>query len=483
MSEKEIGKIKDIYEKDVFLPSQKNICGIIYEDNAAYKCPSNKFCNHNFFLGVCENIDCLPYTENKPILMDSSKFDGSDVSRNKIKYTCERKISTDGKCGLNNNSTKCPDGQCCSLEGTCGYDKESCLHLDPRFYRPMPQYIDSFNNDISNNPINLSNITANLTANLYYFSDYNYVFKYTDNLIKQIGKKYVGNNNFEMSTDGKCGLDLEKEKIFKCPDNQYCGRNSNCSIYDNSIFNNYNNYNNYDNSIYLNFPDLSLNLIHGKTFNEDYNKWYENRKGKIQDIRNKYIGNNNFEISTDGRCGIDLENKKIFKCSGNQYCTRENKCLADNNYKNYYPFYFNNLKDLSSNYIYLPNKDYKLNDFKSYLMHGDKFNEQYDKWQMDNSLYVSYDTCGRNPDSGRLYKCQLNNFCCINNECKTGEICKNADPNSKFHSDSFLKHQSDSAVPEKNYFSTKTIVYIVIIVVFVLALIIFFGYKYKYKYK
>ena len=58
----EIEKTKEIYNKNVFLPSQNNICGIITNDNAAYKCPSNKFCNYvSKQAGVCENIDGTPY--------------------------------------------------------------------------------------------------------------------------------------------------------------------------------------------------------------------------------------------------------------------------------------------------------------------------------------------------------------------------------------------------------------------------------------
>ena len=283
------------------------------------------------------------------------------------------------------------------------------------------------------------------------YSNYGDVRIYEDDLIKQIGKKYVGNNNFEMTKNGKCGLDLENEKIFKCPDNQYCNQHSMCTTYNNDY--DYDNYNNID--LGLDLPDLKLNLIHGNKFNEDYNKWYDNRKQKIQSISNKYI-NNNFEPSTNGTCGIDLENQKIFKCSDNQYCNNNiNKCSTDYNYNiDYQKINFNNkyLNDLSSNRIYLKKNNLSskqiflqdetnLKDLNSNLMHGDKFNEQYDKWlddRIDKSVYyLSNDICGKKPELGRLYKC-INNDCCINNECKSGEICKNADSNSKFHGKNFL---------------------------------------------
>jgi hypothetical protein len=451
-------KIKEIYERNVFLPSQNNICGIITKDNAAYKCPSNKFCNYGGQVGICENTNCMPDAfVNKPINMDYRKFDGSDVSRNmdvsgniKSSY-CNRKISTDGKCGLDNNNTKCPDGQCCSIKGNCGNDKESCLYIGPRYNNPTTQFISPYYNDISNNIV--------ATVNREFYSKYGDVMKYEEEFIKQIGKKYVGNNNFEISTDGKCGLDLEKEKIFKCSDIQYCDKIGKCST-------DYKNYNTPSDNIYLNFPDLSLNLMHGNKFNEEYNKYYDNRKKKLESIHNKYI-NNNLEISTDGRCGIDLENEKIFKCSDNQYCNNIGKCST--NYDNISTLTFNNydLTDLSLNKIYL-NKQYettlkdlslnlisdklikkysnlkdetRLKDLSTNLMNGDKFNEELDKWLDDkiknNQFEKSYNLCGKIPNSGVVYKCKYDNHCCINNNCKYGEICKNADPNSKFHGDSF----------------------------------------------
>ena len=54
-------KIKEIYEKNIFIPSQNNICGIITNENKAYKCPPNKFCNFAGQAGICENTDCSPY--------------------------------------------------------------------------------------------------------------------------------------------------------------------------------------------------------------------------------------------------------------------------------------------------------------------------------------------------------------------------------------------------------------------------------------
>jgi hypothetical protein len=373
----EIEKKRKIYNKNVFLLSQNNICGVVTKDNVAYKCPSNKYCNNgDDNVGICENTSCFPYyIDNTNI--NISKFDGIDVSRNKITNICDRKISTNSKCGLDNNNTKCPDGLCCSIKGTCGYDKESCIYISPYY---------------SNNIIE--------KVNRNYYSNFDDVKNFQYNFIKQIGNKYTGNNNnnFEISTTGKCGLDLDKEKIFKCPDIQYCDEYGKCS----SEYNNYNNYNNYYGNLIL--PDLNLNsnLMHGDKFNEEYNKWFI-KKEKIQSISNNYNNNNNFEISTNGNCGIDLENEKIFKCSDNQYCNQYNKCSTDYDKYIYKKFDFgsNDLVDLSSNAIYY-NDERGLKDLSSNLMHGDKFNKDFDKWLDDkikNSKFNGVSLDRRQPDS------------------------------------------------------------------------------------
>ena len=383
----EIDKIKNIYKKNIFLPSNNNICGIVTKDNAAYKCPSDKFCNYgDDKLGICENTSCFPYNTNN-MDIDSRKFDGSGVSRNRMTNICDRKISTDGKCGLDNNSTICPYGQCCSIKGKCGYDKESCIYISPYY-----------SNDI------IAEVNRN------YYSNNNDLKKFQYEFIKQLGNKYIGNNNFEISTNGKCSLDLVNEKILKCPDKQYCDEYDKCSV----DYVNYNNNNSNTNSIKLILPDLNLNLIHGTNFNEEYDKW-NNIKEKVESIRNKYI-NNNFEISTNENCGIDLENEKIFKCSGKQYCDQYNKCSID--YNNNQKFDFNNtsLKDLSSN-----------------LIHGENFKEGYEQWintkkgQIqsirnkyinNNNFEISNDRrCGIDLENEKIFKCSDNQYCNVYNEC------------------------------------------------------------------
>jgi hypothetical protein len=376
------------------LPSQNNICGIETKDKTTYKykCPANKFCNYgNEKLGICEKTGCFPYNV-KDTKIDIKQFDGNQVSRNRMTNICDRKISTNGKCGLDNDSTKCPNGQCCSIKGTCGYDKESCIYISPYY---------------SNNIIE--------DVNRNYFSNYIDVKNYQYEFIKEIKKKYIGNNNFELSKDNKCGLDLEKEKIFKCIDDKYCDKNNNCSL----DYYNYEN-NNLNLNSNLNLQDLDLDLLNGEKFNKEYDKWVNNKE-KSQSIYNKYI-NNNLEISTDGICGINFENEKIFKCPDKQFCNNNNKCSID-----YYKYNDNQIYDFNNSII----KDYisekNLKDLNPDLLHGHKFKNEYNNWintkkerlqsiynkyVKNNNFDVSTDgRCGVDLDNEKIFKCSNKQYC------------------------------------------------------------------------
>ena len=373
------------------LPSQNNICGIEQKDKITYKykCPDNKFCNYgDGKLGICEKTGCFPYNI-KGTNINIKEYDGSKVSRNIMTNICDRKISTNGKCGLDNNSTKCPNGQCCSNKGICGYDKESCIYISPYY---------------SNNIIE--------DVNRNYFSNYIDIKNFQYDFIKEITNKYVDNNNFEISTDNKCGLDLEKEKIFKCTDNNYCDKNNNCSL-------DYNNYNSNSNSN-LNLHNLDLDLLNGDNFNKEYNKWNK-KKEKTQSIYNKYI-NNNLEISTNESCGIDFENEKIYKCSDKKYCDNNNKCSID-----YYKYNDNQIFDFNNSIL----KDYiNENDLKNLnpnLLHGNKFNNEYNNWintkkEKLKSIYNKYNknnnfevstngNCGIDLDNEKIFKCSNKEYC------------------------------------------------------------------------
>ena len=377
------------------LPSQNNICGMEIKDKITYKykCPPNKFCNYaaDGKLGICENTGCFPYNMND-IKINIKDYDGSGVSRNRMTNICDRKTSTDGKCGLDNNSTKCPNKKCCSIKGNCGYDKESCISISPYH-----------SNDI------IAEVNRNYFSNYIDVKDYQYEF------IKQITDKYKGNNNFEISTDNKCGLDLEKEQIFKCTDNKYCDKYNNCTV-DYKKFNN----NNLNLNTNLNLQDLDLDLFRGEKFNDEYSKWNK-KKEKIQSIYNKYI-NNNLEISTNENCGIDLENEKIFKCSDKQYCDKYNKCSID-----YNKYIDNKIVDIDNNIFKDFINEEELKDLNPKLMDGEKFNNEYDNWkkikkEKIQSIYNKYinnnnfeistnGKCGIDLENEKIFKCSDKQYC------------------------------------------------------------------------
>ena len=382
------------------LPSQNNICGIEKKDKIIYKykCPPNKFCNYgNDKLGICEKTSCFPYNI-KDTKINISEYDGNGTLRNKMTNNCDRKISSNGKCGLNNNNTKCPNGQCCSTKGICGYDKESCIYISPYY---------------SNNIIE--------EVNRNYYSNYIDVKNYQYEFINKINNKYIDNNNFEISTDDKCGLDLEKELIFKCTDNKYCNKYNNCSI----DYNNFNN-NNYNLNLNLNLQNLDLNQLHGEKFNNEYSKW-ENKKDKIETIYNKYI-NNNLEITNDGSCGIDYENEKIFKCTDKLYCDKNNNCSID-----YYKYNENQIFDFNNSVLkdFINEKDLK--DLNTNYLNGKNFNNEYNKWintkkQKLKSIHDKYinnnnfeistsDNCGIDLDNEKILKCSNKHYCDQNNKC------------------------------------------------------------------
>jgi len=78
--------------------SKDNKCG---PNNNNTKCPNNLCCSSN---GWCGNTN--EYCVNSVY----KSYDGDIIDNTKIS------ISTDNKCGINNNNTKCSNGVCCSTD-------------------------------------------------------------------------------------------------------------------------------------------------------------------------------------------------------------------------------------------------------------------------------------------------------------------------------------------------------------------------------
>ena len=313
---------------------------LIKKTNIIYKCPSDRFCNNYNNVGICEkkinfkheyknqdglyekldgenvskyrdftysyeyiknnllkdltNNYILDLSNNKlldlnnnPIIIDKNNpyFDISNNLANISFYISNIPISKDGNCGVQ-YGTKCINGQCCSENGKCGFNKETCYY--PNFY-----------DDIS-------------IINRDKYGDYNAYLKFRDKHYKDIANKYI----FETSSDGYCGVNLKYDKIVKCPENQCCSQKNKCGTGDYFCSNN----NKFD---FKNFGinNLDSNLIHGDNALDNY------KKELIQKLDNDYK-NNLFKID-DNFCGYNYDiYKKVLKCSGNNCCVND-KCTND----------------------------------------------------------------------------------------------------------------------------------------------------------
>lgn len=122
-------------------------------------------------------------------------------------------ISTNGKCGPNNNNTVCPGNECCNKEGNCGFDidnfcGESCQfgygYCLPSNFRTMScsQCIECV--DCDKNP--------------------SIALRCSFACIKKESSPKISN---EISTDGTCGP-RNNNKI--CPNNECCNKDGICGF-------------------------------------------------------------------------------------------------------------------------------------------------------------------------------------------------------------------------------------------------------------
>lgn len=74
----------------------------------------NKIDSIKRFLNIYNNIDSVQKFTNPTPTIGSARF------------TPSRVISTNNKCGPNNDNTYCPEGKCCSPDGICGSTSEFC---------------------------------------------------------------------------------------------------------------------------------------------------------------------------------------------------------------------------------------------------------------------------------------------------------------------------------------------------------------------
>lgn len=316
-------------------------CGI--DKNVIYKCPNDRFCNSAVSddknrLGYCDkqqrssyyykNLDGSNVSKYRNFTYEyiNNKFDLlKDLSNNYILDTLNNKllnlnnnpvnidknnpyfdisnnlafisefnnnipISKDGNCGVQ-YGYKCPIGQCCSENGKCGFNKETCYYPNLEDSVSIPNRVFYSDYDAI---LNFRNITDKQIKNKQ---------------IKDIANKYV----FETSSDGNCGINLKYDKIVKCPENQCCSRQNKCGTSDNYCDNKFNFKD-------FNINNLDSNLMHGNNALENY------KKEVTQKLDNDYK-NNSFKTD-DNICGYDYDIKKVLKCSNNNCCVND-KCTND----------------------------------------------------------------------------------------------------------------------------------------------------------
>lgn len=269
---------KYIYDNNNnILLSNNGRCGIDLKSKTQLKCPNRMYCNNLSFCDKSNDNSLQININNK--LLSSKKYDGENTSRDEKLDKQIFEISTDGKCGLNNNNTICPPKQCCSKEGLCGLSQDNCYISHKEYY---------------NSDINLNDIGY---INKKYFSGDQALEEYQKQTDKKLQNMY-NNDDINMTKNGICGFNYDDEKIYKCPPELCCSKNNVCTIDLNTC----------------NLESEKLIKLNG-----------------IKAIE-KYINN---KISTDGTC-------KNNKCPNDQCCSKDGLCgygdefcsLSNNNIEN-----------------------------------------------------------------------------------------------------------------------------------------------------
>lgn len=432
-----------IYDNNTNLSlSKNNRCGIDLKNKLQYYCPKNKYCNDNSFCDN-KNINVLKLKINNKDI-ETKKYDGINTYRDIPIKEEQNIISTDNKCGLQNNYKICSNNQCCSSSGDCGNSKEHC-------YISYKEYKE--------NEINLDNINV---INKKYFSSPEAIENYDKNLNNKLEILY-DNDEINISSNGLCGFNKDVEQVYKCPPEQCCSKNGICGYgfdfceennNNNSIklnglnaIKNYNKNKSSDKNLCIDkkCPD---NLCCSKTgvcgsgkefcgvINNDKEKnginALENYKN---DLFNK-LNNDNLYISdkSNNFCGKDIITEKIYKCNTNE-CCYNNKCGSgydfcefadDNNYNG-----DNALENYNKNRISTDGTCYNkicidgecCGDNKK-CGNGDKYcTDLNNKFNGKNALQYMYDNNNLTTDlslnicgikNNKLYKCNPG-FCCLKN--------------------------------------------------------------------
>lgn len=336
-------------------------------------------------------------------------------------------ISDNNICRINNN--KCTDNKCCSINSQCGegmdycntndiYNGDNAISNYNNLLNNDKQYIYDNNNNIiltknGRCGIDLKNKLQIQCNNGMYCNNFSFCDESNDNVLKLninnipvSTKKYDGTNtfrnvkiekkDFEISSDGKCGL---KNNNKKCTPNQCCSKDGFCGNTKDHCY--ISNAENYENSINLN----EIGVI---------NKQYFSGDGALEEydnILNKKLQNmydtDNILLTKNGICGFNKDDEKVYKCLPEHCCSKNNICTIDLNYCNleYEKLNGINIKTIDKNI----NKTNILNNF-----------------------------CGKDPLTGQIFKCN-DDECCYRNKCGTSyDFCEFADVNNIYHGENAL---------------------------------------------
>ena len=356
-------------------------------------------------------------------------------------------LSSDNICRINNK--KCPDNMCCSINNQCGegidycntkdiYNGDNVIVKHKHLLNNEIKYI--YNNDnnilLSNNGrcgIDLKNKTQIKCKNELYCNNFSFCEESNDNLLQlNINNnpietnKYDGANtsrdvkiekkNFEVSTDGKCGL-MNNNKI--CPPSECCSKEGLCGTSKEHCY--ISEAENYENDINLN----NISVINKKFFSskgslEEYDK-------KINEkLKNMYDTDNIVSLNK-GICGFNKDDEKVYKCPPEQCCSKNNICTINLDHC-----------DLDNE------KLIKLNGIKSIEKYINKKKETNNIKKL-NDFKINTNFCGEDLNN-KIFSCNTND-CCHNNECGTGyDFCEFSDPNNIYHGENALENYKKNRI-------------------------------------
>jgi hypothetical protein len=419
-------KLQNMYDTDNIALTKNGICGINKDDEKIYKCPPEQCCSKN---NICTiNLDHCDLENEKIIKLNGIKA---------IEKYINNKILFDGTCKNN----KCPDGQCCSNDGLCGYGKEFCSMTNNNKKNNGTNSLEKYENELYNNPRfcgidKLTNQIFNCNTNdCCYNNKCGSGFDYCE---FADSNRFNGGNALEnykknrISTDGTC-----HDKI--CPDDQCCSNTLKCGTGD-SYCNNMNSKFNgskslqykYDKNNFL--TDLSLNICGIKD-----NQMYKCNPG--------------YCCLEDGTCSLDCKNSFYNKYDDNDII--ENITFYINDKSDILKLKINELKNINSKFLNITekksNKNYaiRLSNNKKYYNNdifdliNELLNKEYtrNKFNGDNAItnyinnkvlntYNNGDTkisetnnCYIDYLNNINYRCPANTYCNYNsNVCN---ICNN----------------------------------------------------------